>query len=165
MAMKKGNLSINSENMLPIIKKWLYSDHDIFVREIVSNGCDAITKLNKLDVIGEYNKPADKQDSIHVIVNPEEKTVKFIDTGIGMTEQEVEALSADFALPQEEEASVKVGDYVQINDEGFTAPGGGMWTGVVKSIDYENKTVKVGVVGMYGSETVLEVALDKVEVY
>ena len=70
MAMKKGNLSINSENMLPIIKKWMYSDHDIFVRELVSNGCDAITKLNKLSMIGEYTKPEDKQDSIHVIVNP-----------------------------------------------------------------------------------------------
>ena len=98
MAMKKGNLSINSENMLPIIKKWLYSDHDIFVREMVSNGCDAITKLNKLSVIGEYERPDDKQDSIHVIVNPEEKTLKFIDTGIGMTEQEVEEYITQIAF-------------------------------------------------------------------
>ena len=98
MAMKKGNLSINSENMLPIIKKWMYSDHDIFVRELVSNGCDAITKLNKLSMIGEYTKPEDKQDSIHVIVNPEEKTLKFIDTGLGMTEQEVEEYITQIAF-------------------------------------------------------------------
>ena len=98
MAMKKGNLSINSENMQPIIKKWMYSDHDIFVRELVSNGCDAITKLNKLSMIGEYTKPEDKQDSIHVIVNPEEKTLKFIDTGLGMTEQEVEEYITQIAF-------------------------------------------------------------------
>lgn len=98
MAMKKGNLSINSENMLPIIKKWMYSDHDIFVRELISNGCDAITKLNKLSMIGEYAKPDDKQDSIHVIVNPEEKTLKFIDTGLGMTEQEVEEYITQIAF-------------------------------------------------------------------
>ncbi len=98
MTMKKGNLSINSENMLPIIKKWLYSDHDIFVREIVSNGCDAITKLNKLDMIGEYNKPADKADSIHVVVNPAQKTITFTDTGIGMTEAEVEEYITQIAF-------------------------------------------------------------------
>lgn len=83
---------------------------------------------------------------------------------IPLTDAEVEALSVEHIERQEEE-TVKVGDYVQINDEGFTAPGGGMWTGVVKSIDRDNKTVKVGVVGMYGSETVLEVAMDKVETY
>lgn len=98
MAMKKGNLSINSENMLPIIKKWLYSDHDIFVREIVSNACDAITKLNKLDMIGEYNRPADKKDEIHVVVNSETKTISFTDTGIGMTEQEVEEYITQIAF-------------------------------------------------------------------
>ena len=98
MAMKKGNLSINSENMLPIIKKWLYSDHDIFVREIVSNACDAITKLNKLDMIGEYNRPADKKDEIHVVVNSETKTLSFTDTGIGMTEQEVEEYITQIAF-------------------------------------------------------------------
>ena len=98
MAMKKGNLSINSENMLPIIKKWLYSDHDIFVREIVSNACDAITKLNKLDMIGEYNRPADKKDEIHVVVNSEAKTITFTDTGIGMTEQEVEEYITQIAF-------------------------------------------------------------------
>ena len=84
---------------------------------------------------------------------------------IPLTEQEVEALSSDFAVSKEEQETIKVGDYVQINDEGFTAPGGGMWTGVVKSVDYDNKTVKVGGVGLYGSETVLEVAIDKVETY
>lgn len=86
---RKGSLSINSENMLPIIKKWLYSDHDIFVREQIANACDAITKLKKLEGIGEY-KPAETPDyKIRVEVDPEEKTLKFIDNGIGMTEDEV----------------------------------------------------------------------------
>lgn len=90
MAATHGSLSINSENIFPIIKKWLYSDHDIFFRELVSNGCDAITKLKKLSLIGEYTYPEKHKDSIRVIVNPEEKTLKFIDTGLGMTEDEVE---------------------------------------------------------------------------
>ncbi len=86
---KQGNLSINSENMLPIIKKWLYSDHDIFVREQVANACDAITKLKKLEGIGEYKPSEDHKYEVHVVVNPDEKTLKFIDNGIGMTEDEV----------------------------------------------------------------------------
>ena len=90
MAEKHGNLSINSENIFPIIKKWLYSDHDIFYRELISNGCDAITKLKKLDMMGEYTLPEDYKPRISVIVNPEEKTLKFIDNGIGMTADEVE---------------------------------------------------------------------------
>lgn len=90
MAEKHGSLSINSENIFPIIKKWLYSDHDIFYRELVSNGCDAITKLKKLDVMGEYSLPEGYKPEIRVIVNPEEKTLKFIDNGIGMTADEVE---------------------------------------------------------------------------
>ena len=90
MAEKHGNLSINSENIFPIIKKWLYSDHDIFFRELISNGCDAITKLKKLDMMGEYQLPEDYKGKIQVIVNPEEKTLKFIDNGIGMTADEVE---------------------------------------------------------------------------
>ena len=85
MAVKKGTLSIDSENIFPIIKKWVYSDHDIFVRELVSNGCDAITKLKKLDMMGEYELPEDYKPKIEVIVNPEEKTMKFIDNGLGMT--------------------------------------------------------------------------------
>ena len=85
MAEKHGNLSINSENIFPIIKKWLYSDHDIFFRELISNGCDAITKLKKLDMMGEYSLPEDYKGKIDVLVNPEEKTLKFIDNGIGMT--------------------------------------------------------------------------------
>lgn len=85
----KGSLSIESENMFPIIKKWLYSDHDIFVRELVSNGCDAITKLKKLEVMGEYDFPEDYKASIQVEVSPEHKTLSFTDTGIGMTEAEV----------------------------------------------------------------------------
>ncbi len=89
MQNRTGSLSIESENMFPIIKKWLYSDHDIFVRELISNGCDAITKLKKLDVMGEYTLPDDYKAEIQVVVNPEEKTISFTDTGIGMTEEEV----------------------------------------------------------------------------
>ena len=90
MSNKHGSLSINSDNIFPIIKKWLYSDHDIFYRELISNGCDAITKLKKLDVMGEYQLPQDYEPKIQVLVNPEEKTLKFIDNGIGMTADEVE---------------------------------------------------------------------------
>ena len=90
MAEKHGSLSINSENIFPIIKKWLYSDHDIFYRELISNGCDAITKLKKLEMMGEYTYPADAKNEIHVVVDPEKKTLKFIDTGLGMTAEEVE---------------------------------------------------------------------------
>ena len=90
MANKRGTLSINSDNIFPIIKKWLYSDHDIFFRELISNGCDAITKLKKLEVMGEYTFPENHKNKIQVIVNPEEKTLKFIDTGLGMTAEEVE---------------------------------------------------------------------------
>lgn len=90
MAEKHGNLSINSENIFPIIKKWLYSDHDIFFRELISNGCDAITKLKKLDMMGEYSLPEGFKGKIQVLVNPEEKTIKVIDNGIGMTADEVE---------------------------------------------------------------------------
>lgn len=88
--MKQGSLSINSENIFPIIKKWLYSDHDIFVRELVSNGCDAVTKLKKLALIGEAELPDDNEWKITVRTNPEEKTITFIDNGIGMTADEVE---------------------------------------------------------------------------
>ncbi len=98
MAAKHGNLSINSDNIFPIIKKWLYSDHDIFVRELISNGCDAITKLRKLEVMGEYTFPEDYKASVQVIVNPEEKTLKFIDTGIGMTADEVEEYITQIAF-------------------------------------------------------------------
>ena len=89
MGEKNGKLSINSENMLPIIKKWLYSDHDIFIREQISNGCDAITKLKKLEGVGEYTPQKGNHYQIKVIVDPDEKTLKFIDNGIGMTEDEV----------------------------------------------------------------------------
>ncbi len=90
MANKHGSLSINSENIFPIIKKWLYSDHDIFFRELISNGCDAITKLKKLDMMGEYTLPDGYKGKIEVIVNPEEKTLTFVDNGLGMTAEEVE---------------------------------------------------------------------------
>ncbi|MBU9724805.1 molecular chaperone HtpG [Diplocloster modestus] len=98
MSNKTGSLSINSENIFPIIKKWLYSDHDIFVREMVSNGCDAITKLKKLSLMGEYTYPDNFKNSIQIIVNPEEKTLKFIDTGIGMTADEVEEYITQIAF-------------------------------------------------------------------
>ena len=98
MSKKTGSLSINSENIFPIIKKWLYSDHDIFVREMISNGCDAITKLGKLEVMGEYSYPDDYKKKIDVIVNPEEKTLKFIDTGLGMTSDEVEEYITQIAF-------------------------------------------------------------------
>ena len=98
MAEKHGSLSINSENIFPIIKKWLYSDHDIFARELISNGCDAITKLKKLDVMGEYTLPDDYEAEVQVIVNPEEKTLKFIDTGLGMTADEVEEYITQIAF-------------------------------------------------------------------
>ena len=87
---KTGSLSINSENIFPIIKKWLYSDHDIFYRELVSNGCDAITKLKKLALMGEYEEPENPEYKVHVTVNPTDKTIKIEDNGLGMTEEEVD---------------------------------------------------------------------------
>lgn len=98
MSMKHGNLSINSENIFPIIKKWMYSDHDIFVRELVSNGCDAVTKLKKLDGAGEYALPEGYKPSIQVIVDDMNKTLKFIDNGIGMTADEVEEYITQIAF-------------------------------------------------------------------
>ena len=90
MAEKHGNLSINSENIFPIIKKWLYSDHDIFYRELISNGCDAVTKLKKLDMMGEYTLPENYKARIDVVVDPEKKTLTFTDNGLGMTAEEVD---------------------------------------------------------------------------
>ena len=90
MATKKGSLSISSDNIFPVIKKWLYSDHDIFYRELISNGCDAITKLKKLELMGEYTKPEDLEYKIQVTVDPNEKSITFTDNGIGMTADEVE---------------------------------------------------------------------------
>ncbi|MCI5919880.1 MAG: molecular chaperone HtpG [Roseburia sp.] len=98
MSNKHGSLSIDSDNLFPIIKKWLYSDHDIFYRELISNGCDAITKLEKLEMMGEYQFPADYKKKIEVIVNPEEKTLKFIDNGLGMTADEVEEYICQIAF-------------------------------------------------------------------
>ena len=89
MAAKNGSLSINSENIFPIIKKWLYSDHDIFYRELISNGCDAVTKLKKLDMMGEYSLPEGYKGRVDVIVDPEKKTLTFKDNGLGMTADEV----------------------------------------------------------------------------
>lgn len=87
---KTGSLSINSDNIFPIIKKWLYSDHDIFYRELISNGCDAITKLKKLELMGEYQKPEEVEYKIQVTVNPNDKSITIEDNGLGMTEEEVE---------------------------------------------------------------------------
>ena len=95
---KQGNLSINSENLFPIIKKWLYSDHDIFYREQISNGCDAVTKLKKLEIMGEYQLEDNEKFKIQVVVNPDEKTLKFIDNGIGMTDEEVEEYITQIAF-------------------------------------------------------------------
>ena len=90
MASKHGSLSITSENIFPVIKKWLYSDHDIFLRELISNGCDAITKLKKLDIMGEYDLPDDYEPSIQVVYSAENKTLSITDNGLGMTAEEVE---------------------------------------------------------------------------
>ena len=90
MSEKKGSLSINSENIFPIIKKWLYSDHDIFYRELISNGCDAITKLKKLALMGEYEEPEDPDYKITVTVNQKERTIVVEDNGMGMTAEEVD---------------------------------------------------------------------------
>ena len=90
MATKQGSLSINSENIFPIIKKWLYSDHDIFYRELISNGCDAVTKLKKLNMMGEYELPEGYKGKIEVICDPDKKTLTFKDNGLGMTADEVE---------------------------------------------------------------------------
>ena len=90
MAQTHGSLSINSDNIFPIIKKWLYSDHDIFYRELISNGCDAITKLKKLEMMGEYELPEGYKDQIRVVLDPKEKTIQIIDNGLGMTEEEVD---------------------------------------------------------------------------
>lgn len=98
MSNKHGSLSIDSENLFPIIKKWLYSDHDIFYRELISNGCDAITKLKKLEMMGEYTLPSDYKPKMEVIVNPDEKTLKFIDNGLGMTADEVEEYICQIAF-------------------------------------------------------------------
>ena len=90
MGERRGNLSIDSDNIFPIIKKWLYSDQDIFYRELISNGCDAITKLKKLDMMGEYSLPADFKAKIDIVLDPEAKKVTITDNGIGMTADEVE---------------------------------------------------------------------------
>mgnify|MGYP003486436201 FL=1 len=89
MNAERGNLSIHSENIFPIIKKWLYSDHDIFMRELISNGCDAITKLKKLEMVGEAVIPEGTDFKVTVSVNQEEKTIKITDNGVGMTMEEV----------------------------------------------------------------------------
>ena len=95
---KKGFLSIHSENIFPIIKKWMYSDQDIFVREQISNATDAVTKLEKLALISEWEKPADYKGRVSVIVNPDAKTICFKDNGIGMTEEEVEKYITQIAF-------------------------------------------------------------------
>ena len=110
MGAKHGNLSINSDNIFPIIKKWLYSDHDIFYRELVSNGCDAITKLKKLALMGEYETPDDETYKVQVTVNPKEKTIRIEDNGLGMTEDEVDEYINQIAFSGAEEFMNKYKD-------------------------------------------------------
>ncbi len=107
---ERGSLSINSENMFPIIKKWLYSDHDIFLRELVSNGCDAITKLKKLDVMGEFTLPEGYKPRIDVVLDPEEKTIQITDNGIGMTGDEVKEYINNIAFSGAEAFMAKYKD-------------------------------------------------------
>ena len=121
MSNTHGSLSINSDNIFPIIKKWMYSDHDIFYRELISNGCDAITKLKKLDMIGEYEAPDDIEYKIDVKVSANNKTIKIIDNGIGMTYDEVNdnlgtiAKSGTLAFVKKlEEAKENAGPHSQI---------------------------------------------------
>ncbi len=111
----QGNLSIDSENIFPIIKKWLYSDHDIFIREMVSNGCDAITKVKKLDVMGEISLPDGYKPQIKVVVSPEDKTIQFMDNGIGMTADEVKEYINQIAFSGAAEFIEKYKD--KTNDE------------------------------------------------
>ena len=95
---EKGNLSINSENFLPIIKKWLYTDKDIFIRELVSNACDAVTKLQKLNMMGEADIPTDEKYEIHVVLDQDNKTLQIMDNGIGMTADEIKKYINQFAF-------------------------------------------------------------------
>ena len=97
----QGSLTINSENIFPIIKKWLYQDHDIFYRELISNGCDAVTKLKKLSLIGEYTAPAEETYRIDVTVDPEKKTIEVKDNGLGMTAEEVNSYINQLAFSGE----------------------------------------------------------------
>ena len=113
---KKGSLSITSENIFPVIKKWLYSDHDIFYRELISNGCDAITKLKKLELMGEYEKPEDVEYKIQVSVNPNEKTITIRDNGLGMTEEEIDKYINQIAFSGVQDFMEKYKD--KANDRG-----------------------------------------------
>ena len=96
--MKEGNIKISSENMMPIIKKWLYSDKDIFLREIVANGIDAITKFKKLVSVGSAQENADEEYCIKISVDKDAKTLSVEDNGIGMTEEEVEKYITQIAF-------------------------------------------------------------------
>ena len=115
MEKNKGNISIHTENIFPIIKKWLYSDKDIFIRELISNGCDAISKYKRLVILGEAKEDSDNKYSVTVSVNKSEKTLKFIDNGIGMTEEEVKKYINQVAFSGAEDFINKYKD--QINDE------------------------------------------------
>ena len=147
MQSRKGSLSIESENMFPIIKKWLYSDHDIFIRELVSNGCDAITKLKKLDIMGEYTLPDDYKPSIQVVVDTEGKSLSFTDTGLGMTEDEVDEYINQVAFSGATDFLEKYKDrlaYVTIDGKEYPC-------GIRLSAD-DNEFVKTS--GLYSSCTV-----------
>ena len=116
---KNGSLSINSENIFPIIKKWLYSDHDIFYRELVSNGCDAITKLKKLALMGEYETPDDETYKVQITVNPKEKTIRIEDNGLGMTEDEADEYINQIAFSGAEEFLEKYKNHAIIGHFGL----------------------------------------------
>ena len=116
MAKEHGNLSINSQNIFPIIKKWMYSDHDIFYRELISNGCDAITKLKKLDLIGEYEPAEDTEYKLEVKVSSDKKTIKIIDNGIGMTADEVDKYINQVAFSGAEDFFNKYKDRMEETD-------------------------------------------------
>ncbi len=112
--MRTGDISISTENIFPIIKKWLYSDCDIFLRELVSNGCDAITKLRKLSGIGEATLSAEEAFSLNILLDKEAKTLTISDNGIGMTEEEVEKYITQIAFSGAEEFIQK---YKEKNEE------------------------------------------------
>lgn len=162
MTQKHGSLSINSENIFPIIKKWLYSDHDIFFRELISNGCDAITKLRKLEVMGEYTFPEKYKAKIQVIVNPEEKTLKFIDNGIGMTADEVEEYITQIAFSGATDFLEKYKDKTN-EDQMIGHFGLGFYSAfmVANDVHIDTRSYKEGSTGVHwecdgGTEYVLE---------
>ena len=149
MANTHGSLSINSDNIFPIIKKWLYSDHDIFYRELISNGCDAITKLKKLELMGEYSTPEDNKYQVKVIVSAKDKTIKFIDNGLGMTADEVNEYICQIAFSGAEAFLEKYKDKAN-EDQIIGHFGLGFYSSfmVSKKVEIVTKSYKEGAVPM-----------------